>query len=635
MKKGFTTIEIIVVGVFITILAMITGGAIVGSRVEDLGAGLRVTRTFQGGTGTSSDIVSGAQFLIGNPTNARYDVLELTAGSNITFSTSTDGTFGISTSGGASVFGALTDVATSSDATGDVWYLNSSGQIVNLGVGSNTNVLTLASGIPSWVAPTGGGDPFAWTVVSALKVSTSTELQFDIGFVSQASSTIDSNLVITGHFSASSTASIANTLTMGGSIISDTDSTDDLGSASVLWANVYADALFLVGVTDQKIVAVSSSANKIKYRFHADGNSYFQIQVDDQLTNGVAFAVVGLGAGSFFQFGEDIISNSGCCDLGKSANFFDETFTDELVLLNGGTSATAANTVRLGGLDLSAGDAGLLITTENDTEHLFASLVGISTTTPDSTLTVEGNFAVGTNGTEFTVSSSGVVGAGTWNGTDIAVADGGTGVSSFTQYLILYADTTTSLSQIAIGTAGQVLTSAGAGAVAAFETLSVSSGEYAAASIDGDDINSNIAGRSLTLTSASPDTLDADVELYTESATANIHATSSNTLATSTVVWLSKQFPQAATITRIDCYALDSGTSTIQAEIRSSAISAGSDILYQTGLNCGADEEIASTTLQNVAIAAQDWITIDLPDAEPTGSRPRVVFVSITWTWND
>jgi len=44
----------------------------------------------------------------------------------------------------------------------------------------------------------------------------------------------------------------------------------------------------------------------------------------------------------------------------------------------------------------------------------------------------------------------------------------------------------------------------------------VAAGAYAAASIDGDDVNSNIAGRSLTLTAASPDTLDADTELYTD-----------------------------------------------------------------------------------------------------------------------
>jgi len=55
-------------------------------------------------------------------------------------------------------------------------------------------------------------------------------------------------------------------------------------------------------------------------------------------------------------------------------------------------------------------------------------------------------------------------------GTDVAVADGGTGKSSWTQYLIPYADTTTSFSQISIGDAGQVLTSNGAGSAPEFKT---------------------------------------------------------------------------------------------------------------------------------------------------------------------
>lgn len=56
-------------------------------------------------------------------------------------------------------------------------------------------------------------------------------------------------------------------------------------------------------------------------------------------------------------------------------------------------------------------------------------------------------------------------------GTDVAVADGGTGKSSWTQYLLVYADTTTSLAQIPIGTDGQVLTSGGPGVAPAFETI--------------------------------------------------------------------------------------------------------------------------------------------------------------------
>lgn len=48
-----------------------------------------------------------------------------------------------------------------SDATGDIYYRNSSGLFTRLGVGSNGDVLTLDSGIPSWAAPSGGGTTLA------------------------------------------------------------------------------------------------------------------------------------------------------------------------------------------------------------------------------------------------------------------------------------------------------------------------------------------------------------------------------------------------------------------------------------------------------------------------------------------
>ncbi len=43
-----------------------------------------------------------------------------------------------------------------SGATGDMYYRDSSGSFVRLGVGSNTNVLTLAGGVPTWAAGGGG-----------------------------------------------------------------------------------------------------------------------------------------------------------------------------------------------------------------------------------------------------------------------------------------------------------------------------------------------------------------------------------------------------------------------------------------------------------------------------------------------
>lgn len=68
--------------------------------------------------------------------------------------------------------------------------------------------------------------------------------------------------------------------------------------------------------------------------------------------------------------------------------------------------------------------------------------------------------------------------------------------------------------QITLGALGAGLVIADSSGVLSAGTTSA--GDYGAATIDGDDINSNIAGRSLTLTSASPDTLDADPELYTD-----------------------------------------------------------------------------------------------------------------------
>ena len=48
-------------------------------------------------------------------------------------------------------------VNVTSDATGDVYYRNSSGLFTRLAAGGTGTVLTIASGIPSWASPAGGG----------------------------------------------------------------------------------------------------------------------------------------------------------------------------------------------------------------------------------------------------------------------------------------------------------------------------------------------------------------------------------------------------------------------------------------------------------------------------------------------
>lgn len=61
-------------------------------------------------------------------------------------------------------------------------------------------------------------------------------------------------------------------------------------------------------------------------------------------------------------------------------------------------------------------------------------------------------------------------------GTDVAVADGGTGRSSHTAYAVLCGGTTTTAAQqsiASVGSSGQVLTSNGAGALPTFQSISV------------------------------------------------------------------------------------------------------------------------------------------------------------------
>lgn len=67
------------------------------------------------------------------------------------------------------------------------------------------------------------------------------------------------------------------------------------------------------------------------------------------------------------------------------------------------------------------------------------------------------------------ITKVGTINTGVWEATDVGVAHGGTGKSSWTQYLIPYAATATSFGQIPIGTNGHVLTSNGPGSAPSFQ----------------------------------------------------------------------------------------------------------------------------------------------------------------------
>ncbi|KKM88262.1 hypothetical protein LCGC14_1260530 [marine sediment metagenome] len=161
-------------------------------------------------------------------------------------------------------------------------------------------------------------------------------------------------------------------------------------------------------------------------------------------------------------------------------------------------------------------------------------------------------------------------------------------------------------------------------------------GAFDAGVIDGDDINSNIAGRSLTLTSASPDTLDLDVEIYTESKSLAI---ASSTMSTTTKAF-SFQFANTITITEISCDSLPSGTSTVQLGegVRTDLSAAVDDIMgaaTDVAMPCGAEYTNATTSFQNAGIAAGAPVYFEVEDAEPTGVKPVVINMTIKYTIDD
>ncbi len=247
------------------------------------------------------------------------------------------------------------------------------------------------------------------------------------------------------------------------SLISDTDSTDDLGSSSKFWANNFVDKISLSTTWNIEGIAPSTPLSDatlggafIKGRLAIDaGNEVanqdgFSLYGDWRGLIGYAMAVydtsdvnnpqrvfylqrsnssngmiIKVASISFEQnVANSWIPQDSTYDLGSSTKFWDETFTDELVLQQGTMGATAVDQVRLAGLDLSPGDSGLHIKTENDTEHLFASKVGIGNVSPQELLHV----GTGTDGSDITATDLLITRAGPSN---LSVRDSTNNVETF------------------------------------------------------------------------------------------------------------------------------------------------------------------------------------------------------------
>jgi len=201
-------------------------------------------------------------------------------------------------------------------------------------------------------------------------------------------------------------------------------------------------------------VSVSNGDTKIIY---ADGGGSGAIVYD--FTNNLTMGSVNITGGSVTGITDLVVADGG---TGAS------TFTDGGVLLGSGSGAITAMAV-LGDGEMIVGDG----TTDPVAESGATLRTSIGVGTGDSPQFTGINVG---NATDTTVTRAS---AGNLNiegnlvyragGTDVPVADGGTGASTLTANGVLYGNGTSAVAATAVGTDGHVLTSNGSGSAPTFQ----------------------------------------------------------------------------------------------------------------------------------------------------------------------
>jgi hypothetical protein len=202
-------------------------------------------------------------------------------------------------------------------------------------------------------------------------------------------------MVVTGDASVSGVTTLSGVVTLGGNLVSDTDSTDNLGTTSVRWANLYVDNIGDTGqrlqfvalsdfdfTTDDAVTSLlidnTASDGDSVLGFQLGGTSAFTVGVDDGDSDTFKIGTTAIGTGTWFKWdgttlaltgaqtisttlavtgtqtltgvtthGGNVVSDTdGTDDIGTTSVRWNEGFFDDL---------TATTSVKPGTLVLAAG----------------------------------------------------------------------------------------------------------------------------------------------------------------------------------------------------------------------------------------------------------------------------------------
>ena len=540
----------------IPIIILLILGIVFLNFSDVFGQALRVFTIQQGGTGTSTLPLDG-QLLIGS--GGSYKINNLTAGSNITI-TNASGTITLASTGGSgggvstsspftagyipyatsssaitnsNIFqlGSYIGIGTTtpaytlhtvgsvrfdlgSDATSDIFYRSSTGNLGRLGIGTTGKVLMASS------TATGG---ISWEPVGGTGTVTSVAMSTPTGL------TISGSPITTA-------GTLALTWTAG---------YEGLTTASSTAWNAKQSAITLASSTTGTDFTITNTNPTWTFNLpSASGSNRGLLTSTDWTTFNNKQATISAGS--------NIVLTGASVAVTSTPLFASLTLTNPLAVLQGGTGLTSGynnsnwDTAYTDRLKWDGGSTGLVAATGRTSLEL-GSMALLANTGSSSIITV------------------GTIGAGTWNGT------------------------------------------------------AIEAGYYGAATIDGDDINSNLAGRSLTLTAASPDTLDVDAELFTNDFSISfINATTTQNGS------IQKKSFQAITITQIDC-STNGSNITIGLDERASSTpqTAGVDIFNGGSMAC-VSTNTSTSTFANAGIAAGALISLDVDAAANATTTLRV-----------
>lgn len=165
--------------------------------------------------------------------------------------------------------------------TGDIYYASSANTPARLGIGSTGNVLTVASGVPSWAAPAGGGKVLqvvSSTTSTAVSITSTT--QTDTGITATITPTANNSKILV-IISANTICSGADPSEVGARVMRDATNIHNYGDYSFHRAGIpsgnpqnlvnhsitYLDSPATTSATTYKLQAKVRTSGTVEFQF--------------------------------------------------------------------------------------------------------------------------------------------------------------------------------------------------------------------------------------------------------------------------------------------------------------------------------------------------------------------------------